>query len=145
MPKETELIKEKLSVADVLRDYLALIPAGKNFKALCPFHQEKTPSFIVSPERGMWHCFGCGEGGDIFKFVMRYENMEFPEALRFLAEKAGIELRTANPREQREFGVLYDLHESAKRFFEDQFAKEPDAKSYLAKRGLFSETISESI
>ena len=103
MPKETELIKEKLSVADVLRDYLALIPAGKNFKALCPFHQEKTPSFIVSPERGMWHCFGCGEGGDIFKFVMRYENMEFPEALRFLAEKAGIELRTANPREQREF------------------------------------------
>ena len=143
MPKETELIKEKLNIADFLRGYLTLSPAGKNFKALCPFHQEKTPSFIVSPDRQMWHCFGCGEGGDIFKFLMRYENMEFPEALRFLAERAGITLRSINPREQREFGVLYDIHEAAKEFFQAQLEKQREARVYLEKRGLKTETIGE--
>ena len=82
--KETELIKQKLDIAEFLRSYITLFPAGRNFKALCPFHPEKTPSFVVSPEKGIWHCFGCGEGGDAFKFLMRYENIEFPQALPFL-------------------------------------------------------------
>lgn len=143
MSREADLIKQKLNVTDFLRSYLRLVPAGKNFKALCPFHQEKTPSFIVSPDRQTWHCFGCGEGGDIIKFVMRYENFEFPEALRLLAEKAGIPLRTLNPAQEREFGVLYDLNEEAKNFYKEGFIKKPAAKEYLLKRGLKEETIEE--
>lgn len=143
MSREADLIKQKLNVTDFLRSYLRLVPAGKNFKALCPFHQEKTPSFIVSPDRQTWHCFGCGEGGDIIKFVMRYENIEFPEALRLLAEKAGIPLRTLNPAQEREFGILYDLNEAAKNFYKEGFVKKPAAKEYLLKRGLKAETIEE--
>ena len=71
-----QLIKEKLDVVDFLRQYIELKPAGKNFKARCPFHKEKTPSFMISPERQSWHCFGaCNEGGDVIKFLMKYENL----------------------------------------------------------------------
>jgi DNA primase len=142
MPSSTtELIKSKLDVADVLRGYITLIPAGKNFKARCPFHNEKTPSFIVSPDRQTWHCFGCSLGGDIFTFVMKHENMEFGEALRFLAEKAGVELRTQNPAEYRYTGLLYDLNEAAKRYFVKSLANAAVAKKYLEERGLTQETI----
>ncbi|RME60924.1 hypothetical protein D6779_01180 [Candidatus Parcubacteria bacterium] len=82
-----ELIKEKLDIVAFLREYLELKPAGKNWKALCPFHKEKTPSFMVSPERQSWHCFGCGLGGDVFSFLERYEHIEFRDALRILAER----------------------------------------------------------
>src|SRR3989338_11612786 len=90
-------IKEKLDLVQFLRGYLSLHPAGKNFKTVCPFHREKTPSFMVSPERQGWHCFGCNIGGDIFTFLMKYENLEFYEALKILAEKAGIELKRTSP------------------------------------------------
>ncbi len=132
----TELIKEKLDVVTVLKGYLELTPAGKNFKARCPFHNEKTPSFSVSPERQSWHCFGCGLGGDIFTFVMRQENLEFPEALRVLAEKAGVELRRYNPAEERLIGVLYDINEAAAKFFEEQYVTSDVAKKYVTERGL---------
>jgi DNA primase len=142
MPSSTtELIKSKLDIVDVLRGYLTLMPAGKNFKARCPFHNEKTPSFIVSPDRQTWHCFGCSLGGDIFTFVMKHENMEFGEALRMLAEKAGVELRTQNPAEYRYTGLLYDLNEAAKRYFMKSLAAAPVAKKYLEERGLKQETI----
>ena len=143
MPKDVDIIKERLSVVDVLRGYITLLPAGKNFKASCPFHQEKTPSFIVSPDKGRWHCFGCGEGGDIISFVMKYENLEFPEALRFLAEKAGVQLASINPQHQREFGILYDINEEAKRFFYNSLLHNSGAFSYLTNRGLTKETIQE--
>ncbi len=143
MAKEVDLIKEKLNLVDFLRSYVTLLPAGKNLKALCPFHSEKTASFMVSPERGVWHCFGCGLGGDIIKFAMLYEHLEFPEALRFLGERAGIPIQTLSPAQQREFGILYDLQNVAKDFYKEALQKNPGALQYLKARGLSDETIDE--
>jgi DNA primase len=144
MPSSTtELIKSKLDIVELLRGYLTLTPAGKNFKALCPFHREKTPSFMISPERQTWHCFGCSLGGDIFGFVMRYENIEFGEALRMLAEKAGVELRRESPAEYKYSGLLYDLNNTAKNYFKKALVAAPIAKKYLMERGLKPETIEE--
>lgn len=139
----SEQIKEKLDIVSVIKSYLELKPAGRNFKALCPFHGEKTPSFVISPDRQIWHCFGCGEGGDIFKFLMRYENLEFHEALTILAEKAGIELKRLSPEEQRQFGVLYDINATAATLFEENLTNSPEVLSYLQNRGLNPETIKE--
>ncbi|MDP2705614.1 MAG: DNA primase, partial [bacterium] len=145
MTNEVELIKQKLNLAEFIRDYVTLHPAGRNFKALCPFHQEKTPSFIVSPEKQLWRCFGsCGEGGDIIKFLMRYENIDFVEALKILAEKAGIELQNSHSPQQREVNVLYDLHEKARDFFRESLSRRSDVSDYLVKdRGLLPATIEE--
>ncbi|MBU6500256.1 MAG: DNA primase [Patescibacteria group bacterium] len=144
MPSSTtETIKEKLDIVDFLRGYLNLQPAGKNFKAICPFHKEKTPSFMISPDRQSWHCFGCGLGGDVFGFVMRYENLEFSEALRVLAEKAGVELRRLDPAEHKYTGLLYELNNAAKEFFKKSLTASEPAKKYLAERGLKKETIEE--
>ena len=148
-------IKERLDIVDFIRSCIALTPAGKNFKATCPFHKEKTPSFIVSPERQTWHCFGaCAEGGDIFKFLMKYENLEFYEALKVLAEKAGVELKRISPADQKQFGILYDINAAAKEFFKKELALSREAVDYLVSRGLkkaspvgnlfsFGETIEE--
>ena len=93
MDNQIEEIKKKIDIVDFLGSYITLRKAGRNFKALCPFHQEKTPSFVISPERQIWHCFGsCGDGGDIIRFLMKWENITFHEALTELAQKAGIKL-----------------------------------------------------
>ena len=146
MTSPVQEIKERLDIVDFIRSYIPLLPAGKNLKALCPFHKEKTPSFMVSPERQTWHCFGaCGEGGDIFKFLMKYENLEFYEALKILAEKAGIELKKISPAEHKQFNVLYEINEAAKKFFVGQLAEEVNKETlrYLKDRGLKKETIEE--
>ena len=143
MPTPVEQIKDKLDIVEFLRGYLTLQPAGRNFRALCPFHKEKTPSFMVSPERQSWHCFGCGIGGDTFAFLMRYENIEFGEALRILAEKTGVELRRLNPAEHRQVGVLLDLNRAAADFFRKQLGASAGAREYLANRGLKESTIEE--
>ncbi len=139
----TQLIKEKLHIVDVLKGYLEVQPSGRNFKALCPFHHEKTASFMISPERGTWHCFGCGEGGDIFTFVMKYENLEFGEALKVLAEKAGVELRRVSPMEYKQFGLLYDLNAAAREFYRSRYAEAKIASDYVLSRGLKPETVDE--
>ncbi len=139
----TEQIKEKLDVAQFLREFIDLRPAGRNFKGLCPFHKEKTPSFMVSPDRQSWHCFGCGVGGDVFAFLMRYENIEFGDALKILAEKAGVELRKVNPAEYKFAGLLHEINAVAKNYFIDEFQKSPVPQKYLAERGLKQETIKE--
>ncbi len=147
MSDTVQQIKEKLHIADVLRAYLELRPAGRNMKALCPFHKEKTPSFMVSPDREMWYCFGCAEGGDMFKFVMKYENLEFFEAMKILAEKAGVEVRVAigSGDSSKE---IYEINEIAKDFFVSQLwivesAHRDLAVKYLKERGLKEETIRE--
>lgn len=140
----TQEIKEKLDIVEIIRGYITLTPAGKNFKAPCPFHKEKTPSFMVSPDRQTWHCFGsCGEGGDVFSFVMKYENLEFYEVLKMLAEKAGIELRHVSPQDQKQFGILYDINDAAKTFFQEELARDASVKEYLKERGLQEATIQE--
>ena len=143
MDSPVQAIKDKLDVVTFLKGYLELTPAGKNFKARCPFHNEKTPSFMVSPDRQSWRCFGCGIGGDVFSFIMKYENMEFGEALKVLAEKAGIELKRLQPQEYKTFGLLYELQEEAKNYFITQLAQADLANKYLAERGLKKETIDE--
>ncbi|MEK7634203.1 MAG: DNA primase [Patescibacteria group bacterium] len=93
MENPTEEIKKKIDIVEFIGSFVTLKKAGRNFKAVCPFHQEKTPSFVISPERGIWHCFGaCGEGGDVIKFLMKWENITFIEALRELAKKTGVKL-----------------------------------------------------
>ncbi len=138
-------IKDKLPIAEFIRGYLKLIPAGKNFKANCPFHHEKTPSFIVSPDRGTWHCFGCNIGGDVFSFFMKYENAEFFEALKALAEKAGVTLERGGDGGERKLTVLYDINQAAADFFvrylNDRNPHSDAARQYLAERGLQAVTI----
>lgn len=134
-------VKDRLDIVEVLSGYLKLTRAGANYRALCPFHKEKTPSFMISPERQIWHCFGCGEGGDVFKFVMKYENVEFPEALRLLAKRAGVELKKEDPRIQNEMLKLYGICEKAVEYFENNLKARADVLDYLRKRGLKDETI----
>ncbi|MDO8494847.1 MAG: CHC2 zinc finger domain-containing protein, partial [Deltaproteobacteria bacterium] len=87
-----EEIRARLSIVDLIGKVIPLKKSGHNFKGICPFHQEKTPSFMVNEEKQIYHCFGCGEGGDIFSFLMKFENVTFPEALQELAKKAGVKL-----------------------------------------------------
>ena len=89
---QVALVRQKTDIVQLIQEFIQIKKAGRNFKANCPFHGEKTPSFVISPERQIWHCFGCQKGGDVFTFLMEYEHIEFPEALRMLAEKAGIVL-----------------------------------------------------
>ncbi|MEK7608069.1 MAG: DNA primase [Patescibacteria group bacterium] len=143
MENPTQRIKEKLDIVDVVRTYMQLSPAGKNLKGLCPFHREKTPSFIVSPDRQTWHCFGCDQGGDVFSFVMKHENLEFGEVLKILAEKAGIELKRMSPLEYKQFGLLYDINASARDFFKKEFERSDAAKKYMRGRKVEERTIDE--
>lgn len=137
-------IKSKLSVVDVVGETVTLKRAGTAFKGLCPFHAEKTPSFIVNPDRESWHCFGCGEGGDIFSFVMRRDGLEFREALTRLAEKAGVELSERTAREDRHRKRLRDALEAAITWYREVLLRTPQAERarvYLAERGLSDETL----
>lgn len=141
---QIEQIKEKLDIVQVIGSYIEVKPAGRNFKARCPFHGEKTPSFMISPDRQTWHCFGsCNEGGDVFSFVMKYENIEFYEALKLLAEKAGVELKKLSPEDQKQFGILYDINDAAKDFYRQEFERNPKIAAYVKERGLTEDTIRE--
>lgn len=141
-------VKARLDIVDVVSGYVHLQKAGRNFKALCPFHHEKTPSFVVFPETQTWRCFGaCGEGGDLFSFVMKAEGWDFGEALRNLAKRAGVELTPLTAAQQQrasENERLQGLIEEAARFFHHQLLEAPTAagaRDYVAGRGLRPETI----
>jgi DNA primase len=127
-------IREKIDIASFISEYIPLKKAGRNFKANCPFHNENTPSFIVSPERQIWHCFGCGKGGDAFTFLMEYENLEFPEALRILAKKTGVTLKTSGFKqaEYSEKEKIFAINSFALKFYHYILTKHPAGKTALA-------------
>ena len=143
---EVEQIKQKLNIVDVIQEYLPLKKSGVNFKANCPFHQETSPSFMVSPERGIWHCFGCSVGGDIFKFIMDKEGIEFKDALEILAKKAGITLKTSSKKDRDGTERLFEVNQKAQQFFHyilTEHTLGKPALNYLKKRGLTDESIKE--
>ena len=137
-------IRQASDVVAVVGQYLPLKKMGSTYKTLCPFHQEKTPSFNVNPQKQIWHCFGCGKGGNVYTFLMEYDKVSFVEAVRTLAQKAGIKI----PETRAEFkdgqhDLLYQANELAARFFSDNLAdpKNTTAREYLEKRGITKETI----
>jgi DNA primase len=137
-------VKSKLSIVEVVGEVVQLKKAGTTFKGLCPFHGEKTPSFVVTPARESWHCFGCGEGGDIFSFVMRRDSLTFPEALKRLAARAGIEIDERTSREDAHRARLREVLEQAIAFYHvvlTQSKTGAPALEYLHGRGFTDETI----
>lgn len=138
-PKEE--IKQKLNIVDVVGSYIKLQKVGVNYRALCPFHKEKTPSFYVSPSRQIAHCFGCGFSGDIFTFVMKIENLDFPSALKVLANKAGVELPKFNKELDSAKKMIFEIQEKALKFYENNLKNHPEVIDYLKKRGLNNETL----
>lgn len=132
-------IKDRLSIVDVVSGYVKLERAGVNMKARCPFHAEKTPSFIVSPDRGTYHCFGCNVGGDIFSFVEAIEGVDFKGALKILAERAGVELVYARGEKKDEKERLFEVMEVATLFYQSHM--NDAAREYLFGRGLTEATV----
>ncbi len=143
MSSHVEKIKEKLSIVDVVGSYVTLEKAGTNFKAKCPFHNEKSASFFVSPARNSYYCFGCGAKGDILSFVQQFEGLDFMGALRVLAKRAGVELSRENPSIRTERERLYLVMEHATLFFQRNLAKNSAARTYLKTRGLEEKTVQE--
>jgi DNA primase len=137
----TDEIKARIDIVDFVSRYVPLKRAGRSYNATCPFHQEKTPSFVVFPESGTWRCFGaCGTGGDIFAFLMKRENLDFREALQILAKEAGVELEERKEEEEsRGRERLYEANALAAQFFRNQLHRHPsasEARLYLQKRGI---------
>lgn len=150
-PATLQQIRDSVDIVDVVSRYVTLSKTGQNFRGLCPFHQEKTPSFTVTPARQMFYCFGCGTGGDVFTFLMRKEGLEFPDAVRDLAERAGIPLpRNAaggvSPSQTGQRKRLEGLHALANTWFQQNLhdpSKGRSALAYLAERGLELPTLKE--
>ena len=137
-------IQEKTDIVEVISRYVPLKKFGRNYKAPCPFHNEKTPSFIVSPEKQIYHCFGCGAGGNVFSFLMRYENLQFPEVIESLAEKCGVALPKSAFGRGADNGLanqLYNINDLACQFFQASLANNGGAKEYILSRGVGEETL----
>ena len=141
MNSPVEEIKSRINIVDLVGSYVRLTKAGANFKALCPFHTERTASFNVSPARQIWHCFGCSKGGDAFRFIMEIEGMDFPEALKFLAERTGVVLKRGAPCLCRGLKGYPGIFGKTTKFFGCHL-RNPIAQ-YLRDRGLKDETIKE--
>ncbi|MFH1284425.1 MAG: DNA primase [Candidatus Peregrinibacteria bacterium] len=143
-------IKARLDIYDVVSQYVQLKKTGRNYKGLCPFHSEKTPSFVVSAEKQICHCFGCNKGGDIFTFIQEVEGVEFPEALTILADRAGVKVekisKSLGKADKGEKDEYFKAHDLACEFFEEQLHKTNDGKKvldYIYKRGLKDVTIKD--
>ncbi len=136
-------IKQKIDIAELIGEYLTLKPSGSHgFKGLCPFHGEKTPSFHVSADKQIWHCFGCSEGGDCFSFVMKMEGMDFPEALMHLGKRVGVEVKRYSSADQNVRGRMLSINELAAKYFQKVLLDSPKAKharDYVTKRNISDE------
>lgn len=141
MTSVIEEIKSRLNIVDVVGGYLKLEKAGGNFKACCPFHNERTPSFFLSPSRQTYHCFGCNRGGDVISFVEEIEGLDFQGALKVLADRAGVTLTREKVGAKDEREAIHHALELATKFYEAVLPKFPEAEKYLEERGLTSETI----
>lgn len=138
-----EEIRQRLGILDVVSEYVTLKRAGKGYKGLCPFHSEKTPSFTVSDEFQTWHCFGCGEHGDIFSFLMKIENLTFAEALERLAKRAGVSLDRSHDRQFSRRELLGRVNSLAAAYYSELLRRTPAAMEYLRGRGLADQTIQQ--
>jgi DNA primase len=136
-----DIIKDRLPITDVLASYITLIPAGSQYKAKCPFHNERTASFSISPERGVYYCFGCGAKGDIFNFVEAFEGTDFKGALKILADRAGVPLDSGYTKRD-DTDPVYEILERAAIKYQSELAGNKEALLYLEKRGLHAESIS---
>lgn len=139
-----EEIKNRLDIKDIIQEYIQLKKAGSNLKAVCPFHGEKTPSFMVSPEKQIWHCFGCGEGGDIFGFIQKIEGIEFPEALRILAKRAGVEIVRQDPQLQNKKTRLLDICKITASYYHKVLLESSQAefaRKYLEQRSIDQDAV----
>lgn len=144
MSSPVDLIKQKLNIVDVVSSYVTLVPAGKNYKGKSPFKQERTPSFYVSPDKGLYHCFSTGKGGDMFTFVQEMEGLDFRGSLKVLADKAGVSLQNFNPGEKEKKDKLYEIMEEATKFFEKNLQSNKEVLFYVQeKRGINPKTIEE--
>jgi DNA primase len=137
-----EEIKSRIDIVELISDYVPLKKSGQNYKGLCPFHSEKTPSFIVSPLKQIFHCFGCGEGGDIVSFIIKYNNITFSEAIEYLAKRAGLKL-TDYKWSNQDFNriQLFRINEDAILYFIKNLKSNNDAQNYIKKRGLNEDSI----
>ena len=143
MADEREQIKERLPIETLVGEHVALRRSGHSLTGLCPFHKEKTPSFVVSPDRGIFHCFGCNAGGDIFRFYMLTHKVEFPEALQALAARTGVELDPEAARRKASEAHSYDVLQAVSLYFQQGLAANSgkDARDYLARRGITQATV----
>src|SRR3989339_781348 len=140
MSSDIEKIKERINIVDVVGSYIKLQKAGNNLKANCPFHNEKTPSFFVSPGRNMYHCFGCGAKGDIFTFVQEFEGLDFSGALKLLASRAGVVLKQQNKENIDKITQMFTILAKTAQFFENNIKQKSgqnqEPLDYLKKRGV---------
>ncbi len=137
-----EEVFSRAEIAEIIAEYVRLDKKGRNYLGLCPFHQEKTPSFTVTPEKQMFYCFGCGTGGNVFKFIMLKENLNFPESVRYLAERTGVHIPVAASARETKYDRYYQINEWARDYFRHQLEKSPQAepaREYLQKRGISPE------
>src|SRR3989344_7217096 len=143
MRGDVDTIKERLNITEIVSGYIKLEKAGTSFKARCPFHNEKTPSFFVSPVRQSFYCFGCGAKGDIFTFMEEVEGLDFRGALKLLAEKAGVEMEYHSSESKTEKDKICNVLEEATKFFEKELTGNNMARHYIASRGISEETIKD--
>lgn len=137
-------IIQETDIIDLIQEYIPLKKLGANYKSCCPFHQEKTPSFVVSPQKQIYHCFGCGVGGNVIGFLMNYEKLEFPDAIQKLAERASIEFKKdrSKPKDELE-DKYFKVNAYAHWFFQQAFQKSKKANTYCQKRWLSEQTIQD--